>query len=120
MNLKQWAENGWLKSHTPSRQEIRSQLAAAERDLADARKDVSNEWRFAIAYNAALRLCALPLFAAAYEAEREQKHYRTIASLTLSLGPDAADLTAFLDRCRVKRSQVTYESLHAVSADEAN
>jgi hypothetical protein len=56
VNLQQWAENGWLKSHTPSRQEIRNQLAAAERELVDARKDISNEWRFAIAYNAALPL----------------------------------------------------------------
>jgi hypothetical protein len=54
MTLSNWASNGWLKQHNTSRQEIENLLAMVERDLADARTaDLSADWRFGIAYNAA-------------------------------------------------------------------
>jgi hypothetical protein len=52
--LKQWADNGWLKPHRTSRKEISSLLRIAERDLNDAQGDISSDWRFGIAYNAAI------------------------------------------------------------------
>jgi len=36
MSLKQWADNGWLKPHKTSKEEIANLLAIVERDLADA------------------------------------------------------------------------------------
>jgi len=36
MSLQNWAEHGWLRSHTTSRQEIADLLAIADRDIADA------------------------------------------------------------------------------------
>lgn len=119
MSLETWASNGWLVAHAASPREIDDLISAAEADLLDARKDLSPAWRFAIAYNAALRLCTAVLQAAGYRASREQKHYRTIAALALVIGPDARDLSDFLDRCRTKRHDVTYESLSAVTASEA-
>jgi uncharacterized protein (UPF0332 family) len=119
MSLEAWASNGWLVAHAVSPSEIRDLLSAAEADLLDARKDLSPAWRFAIAYTAALRLCSAVLHAAGYRASREQKHYRTIAALPLVIGPEARDLSDFLDRCRTKRHDVTYESLSAVTASEA-
>ena len=56
--------------------------------MEDARKDLSNAWRFAIAYTAALRLCGVVLSAAGYRAAREQKQYRTIAVLPLIMGQE--------------------------------
>ena len=96
------------------------QLHAAGTDLTDAGADISPAWRFAIAYNAALRLCSAVLAAAGYRAARDQKHYRTIAALPLILGDDLAELTAFLDTCRSKRHEVTYESASAISDSEAD
>ncbi len=119
MSLETWAANGWLKAHVMSAQEIAEQLAAAGRDLRDARKDISASWRFAIAYNAGLRLCSVALAAGGYRAAREQKHYRTIAALPLVIGDDAEEIATFLDRCRVKRHDVTYEALDHVSMAEA-
>ena len=49
-SLEIWLQQGWLKRHDSSAQEIGEQLAAADRDLGDARKDLSDAWRFAIAY----------------------------------------------------------------------
>jgi hypothetical protein len=119
MSLQDWLASGWLVEHAATPGEIRDQLNAADADLADARKDVSAAWRFAIAYNAALRLATAVLEAAGYRAARDRKHYRTIAALPLVLGPNAQDLADFLDRCRAKRNDVTYEAASAVSDAEA-
>lgn len=120
MNLDTWLTNGWLVSHAATPREIRDLLDAAAADAADAGKDVSPAWRFAIAYNAALRLATAALEAAGYRATRDQKHYRTIATLPLVLGPDAGELSDFLDRCRTKRHDVTYESVSAVTDGEVD
>ncbi|MBI4513537.1 MAG: hypothetical protein HY702_05445 [Gemmatimonadetes bacterium] len=120
MSLEQWLQSGWLTRHQAFPREVAALLAAAADDLANAEKDISPAWRFAIAYNAALRLCSVALSAAGYRAAREQKHYRTIAALPLVLGPEARELAEFLDRCRTKRHEVTYDSVRAVSQGEAD
>lgn len=54
--LKQWENNGWIVEHKTSPQEISNLLAIVERDLKDVSKGmVSTDWRFGIAYNAALK-----------------------------------------------------------------
>lgn len=120
MSLRQWADNGWLVPHRATEQELADLIAAADADLADARKDISPAWRFAIAYNAALRLCTVALAGSGYRAARDQKHYRTIAALPLTIGKTADELATFLDQCRTKRHDVTYESLSGVSEGEAD
>ena len=60
MTLKQWADNGWLRPHKSSRQEVANLWAIVRRDLEDARSgDISDDWRFGIAYNAVLKLCTI-------------------------------------------------------------
>ena len=62
MTLKQWPDNGWLKSHKTSREEIKNLLAIVDRDLEDGQESsISADWRFGIAYNAALKLCIVLL-----------------------------------------------------------
>jgi uncharacterized protein (UPF0332 family) len=119
MTLENWLANGWLVRHTASTQETSDLLDAAARDLADAKKDLSPSWSFAIAYNAALRLCTAVLQASGYRASREQKHYRTITALPFMLGVEAQEMARFLDSCRTKRHEVTYEALSAVTESEA-
>jgi hypothetical protein len=58
MSLSQWESNGWLRSHATSREEIGNLLRIARRDLSDAgSQGISDDWRFGIAFNAALKLC---------------------------------------------------------------
>lgn len=59
------------------------------------------------------------LAAAGYRAERDNKHYRTIAAIPLILGPKSRELAGFLDRCRSMRHDVTYEGIRSISAAEA-
>ena len=120
MSLVAWAESGWLLAHETSAHEVRGLLRAAAAEITDAEKDISAGSRFSIAYGAALRLCSIVLFAAGFHAARDQKHYRTIAALPLVLGPGAREQSQFLDRCRVKRHEVTYEFVDSVSNAEVD
>jgi uncharacterized protein (UPF0332 family) len=120
MSLETWLTNGWLVRFELSDQESDRLVLAARRELHDARQDISPESRFALAYNAALRLCSVVLGKAGYRAARDQKHYRSIAALPLILGQDTRELAAFLDACRSKRHEITYEGFDAVSEAEAS
>lgn len=61
MSLSNWAGNGWLVQHRTSPKEIADLLGLADRDLHDcAAEGLSDDWRLAIACNAALRLRQLP------------------------------------------------------------
>ncbi len=64
MTLELWKQNGWLREYKTSRDEVAGILHLVRRDLADAaREEVSTDWRFNIAYNAALQLAILALYA---------------------------------------------------------
>lgn len=56
MRLQQWAANGWLRPHQTTQQQISDLLAIVKRDLADSSRDLSPDWQFGIAYNAAFTL----------------------------------------------------------------
>jgi predicted nuclease with RNAse H fold len=54
-------------------------MAIVECDMKDAVEGgISADWRFGIAYNAALKLCTILLYAEGYKAERTLQRYRTI------------------------------------------
>ncbi len=74
MSLELWKQNGWLREHKTSPQEVAGILALVDRDLADAaRKEVSTDWRFNIAYNAGLQLATVVLYAAGYPCGQGRK-----------------------------------------------
>ena len=85
MTLKQWADNRWLKEEKTSREEIFNLLAIVERDMEDAKGSISPDWRFGIAYNAALKLCTVLMRAEGYRAAHGLQHYRTIMALPVIL-----------------------------------
>lgn len=118
MSLKQWADNGWLKPHKTSAKEINNLLLIVERDLQDAEGGISSDWQFGIAYNAALKLCTILLYASGYKPEKNLQHYRTIQSLPLILGSAYKEDAAYLDTCRNKRNIVEYDYVGAVSPDD--
>ena len=119
MSLEDWLKSGWLKEHRTSRQEIADLLAVADRDRkACQTPDLVSDWRFNIAYNAALQLATAALAAAGYEAERANHHYRVIQSLEFTLGLDATAIGKF-DVFRKKRNITGYEKADAISETEA-
>jgi hypothetical protein len=111
MSLKQWANDGWLRPHRSSRKEIEGLLSIVDRDLESARvAQLSPDWRFGIAYNAALKLCTILVHASGYRPERTRHHYLTIQALPLILGTGRKADARYLDTCRIKRNEVEYET----------
>jgi UDP-N-acetylenolpyruvoylglucosamine reductase len=53
------------------------------------------DWRFAIAYNAALQAATAALAAAGYRASRESHHHRVIQSLEFTLAPERKMIDTF-------------------------
>lgn len=120
MSLKSWAENGWLRPHRTSPQEIADLLKIVERDLLDARAGgLSDDWKFGIGYNAALKLCTILLYAEGFRAEKNLQHYRTIQALPLILGAVRQGDADYLNACRIKRNAAEYDRTGVVSAEEA-
>lgn len=120
MTLKQWLNNGWLKPHKTSKDEIKNLLGIVDRDIKDASEgEISADWSFGIAYNAALKLCTVLLYVEGYKAERNLQHYRTIQALPLILGTERKSDADYLDSCRSKRNIVEYDYIGAVTADNA-
>ena len=120
MSLKQWADNGWLKPHQTSRKEISSLLRIVDRDLDDAQGGISSDWRFGIAYNAALKLCRILLSAEGYRPSHGLQHYRTLAVLPEILGEEKKPDAEYLNDCRKKRNIVEYDYVGGASESDAD
>ena len=120
MRLKTWLAKGALRTHKPSRKEIASLLALADRSLADAGiGGLSAEGRFQFAYNAALTMATVALHAAGYRTNSNAPghHAITVESIEHTFGADAALVRKF-DGFRRKRNRVSYDAPAAVSEPE--
>jgi hypothetical protein len=119
MSLKEWADNGWLVPHKTSPEEIKNLLVIVNRDLKDARGSISDDWRFGIAYNAALKLCTILLYAEGYRSAKALQHYRTIQALPIILGDRRKGDAEYLETCRIRRNVVEYDSVGGVTMRDA-
>lgn len=121
MSLQSWVNNGWLRPHQTSRQEIQNLPGIVDRDLKDAQKSVlSPDWSFGIAYNASLKLCTILLYCTGYRPERGGKeHYRTLLSLPLILGTERNEDADYLNACRNIRNIVEYDYVGKVTQSDA-
>jgi uncharacterized protein (UPF0332 family) len=119
MTLTDWQKNGWLKPHPTSPQEIADLLALADRDLKDAKaKGLSDDWRFAIAYNAALQASNAALAASGYAVPKgDSNHFRVIQSIALTIGADDGDVARF-DQYRKRRSMSIYDAAGVITKAE--
>jgi len=120
VSLKQWTDNGWLRPHRTSQGEINNLLSIAGRDLLDAQRDISPDWRFGIAYNPALKLCTILLYAEGYRPSRESQHYRTLAALPEILGEAKKPDVEYLNDCRKKRNSIEYDYVDGASESDAD
>ena len=120
MSLNQWVDNGWLRRHKTSQEEIENLIMIIDRDLKDAGGGISDDWRFGIAYNAALKLCTILLYAESFKTEKTLQHYRTIQALPLILGNKRKDDAEYLNSCRSKRNIVEYDYVGGVTGHDAD
>lgn len=121
MSLRNWWEAGWLQPHKTSPQEIRDLWQIVDRDLKDAASGgISADWQYGIAYNAALKLCTILLYAEGYRpAKGAMAHSRTIGALPHILGPKRQSDADYLEGCRQKRNTVEYDYAGGATKSEA-
>jgi len=119
MSFAEWQKNGWVRPHQSSPQEVSALLAVIERDLAASDSEgLNDDWRFAIAYNAALQSASLALKASGFDVPKGSgAHHRTIESLKLTLADDGTAVE-LLQAFRAKRGGGIYESVGIASATE--
>ncbi len=119
MTLQDWLNNGWLKRHTSSPQEIKDLLDKVDRDIAEAAKEeITLDWRLAIAYNACLGCATIALRASGYRMPGGTgRHYRTIQSLRFTINPDS-DIIISLEATSKKRATVSYDAAGRVTEAE--
>lgn len=110
MSLSNLLKTGQLKEHPPDSAEIQRLLAAATRNLADARvTNISPETRFDAAYKAIMQAALAALMAHGYrpDTKRPGHHMTVVQALPLTIGLTAARVTV-LDTLRRKRNVSDY------------
>jgi len=119
MSLAQWAKHGWLRPYVTNRSQVANLIAISDRDLVDAARGISDDWKFGIAYNAVLKLCTVLLYCEGFRPEKNLAHYRTLQALPLILGAERQGDADYLEQCRVKRNITEYDSVGQISPEEA-
>ena len=121
MSLENLLKIGQLKAHPPDASEIQRLLAAAERNLADARVTaISSETRFDAAYKAIMQAALAALMAHGYrpDTKRPGHHVTVVQGLALTIGL-AAPRVQVLDTLRRQRnvSDYTGEDIDSSTAE---
>jgi hypothetical protein len=92
-----------------------------QRDLHDARQAaISADWRFGIAFNAALKRCTILMYSEGYRPEKMLAHYRTLQALPLPVGSEREDDANYLSSCRNKRNIVEYDYVGGATESDAD
>ncbi|MGC1619948.1 MAG: HEPN domain-containing protein, partial [Candidatus Acidiferrum sp.] len=91
------------------------------RDLEDAEiQELSDDRRFATAYNAALQTAKMSIVCAGYRLAGTQGHHRlTLEAARLALGACAARTLDFFEACRRKRNVIDYDHASVATHTEA-
>lgn len=110
-----------MQEHVTSARELDDLRAVVARDLADAEiRELSDDRRFATAYNAALQLSKMVISCAGYRVTGIGHHRNTFEALSLAMGPEAEELAAYFEVCRRKRNMVDYDLAYVATESEAD
>jgi hypothetical protein len=121
MSWKKLKAESKVHAHKTSRKELDDLRAVIVRDLEDAAiQELSDDRRFATAYNAALQTAKMSIACAGFRLASTPGHHRlTIEAARLALGPRAARSLDFFDACRRKRNIIDYDQASVATHTEA-
>lgn len=110
-----------IHAHQSSKQELDELRAVVKRDLADAALPaLSEDRRFATAYNAALQVARMATACAGYRVAAVPGHHAlSFECAGLALGKQADNLVLFFDGCRRKRNVIDYIGVQIATSTEA-
>ena len=121
MSWKKLLQERKVHHHRTTIQEVSELRRLIARDLADASiPALSEDRRFATAYNAALQTAKMAIACAGYRIASVPGHHRlTFEGAKLALGTSAAHLTDYFDACRRKRNEIDYTGTAIATGTEA-
>jgi uncharacterized protein (UPF0332 family) len=121
MSWQKLLRDNSIHPHTTSRKEVAELRRLIARDLADASlAALSEDRRFATAYNAALQTAKMAIACAGYRVASASGHHRlTFEGAKLALGQSAIQLADYFDACRRKRSEIDYTGSVIATTTEA-
>jgi hypothetical protein len=121
MSWKKLLAEGKVHAHKTSKKELADLRAVIGRDLEDAAiPELSEDRRFATAYNAALQTGKMAIACAGYRLAGTQGHHRlTFEAARLALGASAARPLDFFEACRRKRNVIDYDHASVATQTEA-
>ena len=110
-----------IHTHQSSKQELDELRAVVKRDLSDAALPaLSEDRRFATAYNAALQVAKMATACAGYRVAAVPGHHAlSFECAGFALGKQADKLMLFFDGCRRKRNVIDYTWVQIATATEA-
>lgn len=121
MSWKKLLQDNKVHTHTTSIQELNEIRRLIARDISDATiPALSEDRRFATAYNAALQTGKMAIACAGYRIASVPGHHRlTFEATKIALGASAAHLTDYFDACRRKRNEIDYTGAAIATTTEA-
>jgi hypothetical protein len=122
MSWQQWLSRGDLKPHRTSKQELDNMRTLIARDLADAAiQALSEDRRFATAYNAALQSGTMAIACSGYRVSARAGHHAvTFEAAAFAMGKAAAPFADYFDTCRRKRNVIDYLYASVATETEAD
>ena len=110
-----------VHTHRTSKQELDALRAVITRDLSDAAvTGLSEDRRFATAYNAALQAAKMAIACAGYRLANTPGHHRlTFDAARLALGSSAIRSLDYFETCRRKRNVIDYDHAFVATKTEA-
>ena len=110
-----------IHAHKTSKQELDELRAVIQRDLSDAAiPALSEDRRFATAYNAALQAAKMAVACVGYRVGAFPGHHAiSFECAGLALGKRADTLVGFFDVCRRKRNIIDYTGVQIATSTEA-
>ncbi len=122
MSWKKLLQSNKVHQHTTSRQELTEIRRLVARDLADAAiPALSEDRRFATAYNASLQTAKMAIACTGYRVASVPGHHRlTFEGAKLAIGKQAEQLADYFDACRRKRNEIDYTGASIATVTEAD
>lgn len=120
MISKKWFDDNRLQKHVTTKLEIRDLFNLVSRDVKDAQlTQLSEDRRFATAYNAALQLSTIVLHVAGYRVKGGSgHHWVTISFFPEIMGKSQKDRSDYFNACRAKRNVTDYDRAGEISSSE--
>ena len=109
-----------VEPHATSKQELDDLRSAIRRNLRDAAlPGLSADNKFGLAYEAGLLLAKMAVACAGYRVKGQGAHQTTFIAVKIAIGSSIAKTTSYLDRCRRKRNEISYDMAGLASDTEA-